>query len=76
MKPGDVVFLKSGSPAMTLVEDSGNGTFVGKWFDGSANRQDSFPGVALTADDPTQALEQARLDRAAAVATPATAAKV
>ena len=53
-KPGDVVRLKSGSPAMTIVDvDSEDDEMVKcKWFEGSKVHEEWFPLYALIKSEP------------------------
>lgn len=65
MVPGDVKYLKSGSPAMTVNAVNGNDITV-QWFAGSDYRSATFPAAALSDSDPVPALEVARRKAAAA----------
>ena len=52
-KEGDVVFLKSGGPAMTIT-DLNNDTSFCEWFDKHhAFHSKSFINIALTKEDPS-----------------------
>ena len=49
---GDVVFLKSGGPAMTITDSESETSFC-EWFDKHhAFHSKSFINIALTRDDP------------------------
>lgn len=49
MKIGDVVFLKSGSPSLTIVDiDDYNGDITVKWISHDAVYQYTFPAICLT----------------------------
>lgn len=58
-KRGDVVFLKSGSPALTVEEvgpvELGSGIPCGSlgvvWFDGGESQRDVFPAVCLLPEE-------------------------
>lgn len=55
---GDIVYLKSGGPAMTVISDDGKQTTV-QWFNGSAPQSTAFPDATLVTDDPAPVLQQA-----------------
>lgn len=63
MQIGDVVYLKSGSRPMTIVQIDAD-VATCSWDGGSA----TFPPEALTTADPLPALEHARAKAAAQVA--------
>lgn len=55
-KIGEVVYLKSGSAAMTVVSEH-NGSHTVVWHDKNGTEQrSSYPGAALTKDDPNKPL--------------------
>jgi len=47
LKKGDVVQLKSGGPAMTIITFHEDGDAKCKWFEGSKVHEDWFPPYAL-----------------------------
>lgn len=52
-KEGDVVYLKSGGPAMTITELSDDRSSYCEWFDKNQEQQsNSFKNTALTKEDP------------------------
>jgi len=51
LKVGDTVFLKSGSPEMTVEEILGDGRIVCVWFDGSKRNASVFAAGTLTKED-------------------------
>lgn len=59
MQIGDVVYLKSGGPAMTITEQTGDGKFGVHWFAGLAMSAATFSETVLTVTDPTPALQAA-----------------
>lgn len=53
IKTGDIVYLKSGSPAMTVNGASPvKGLWVCAWFTGTENKAASFTAEALTTKNP------------------------
>lgn len=55
IKPGDVVFLKSGSPALTVtfIIESLQAMISVEWFDNLGKvRRTTFPHTSLTARNP------------------------
>jgi len=62
MNIGDVVYLNSGSRPMTIVQIDGD-TITCSWDGGSQQ----YPAAALTTDDPSPALDQARADTVASL---------
>jgi uncharacterized protein YodC (DUF2158 family) len=50
-KPGDVVQLKSGGPAMT-VSDKSAGQTVCEWFEGSSPKRANFKTATLAKIEP------------------------
>jgi uncharacterized protein YodC (DUF2158 family) len=64
IKPGDVVYLKSGSPPLTVYGVTAQGCSIA-WFDESIPRNVFFTPVALTKVNPAQLnVAQAQLDAA------------
>lgn len=59
MQIGDVVYLKSGSPPLTVHAMDAEGVDV-KWFAGAQQFTAKFPEAALVTVDPTPALDNAR----------------
>ena len=51
---GDVVYLKSGSPAMTIIEFKSNGQYKTVWIDGNGEHFSLYPPAAITKDDPNK----------------------
>ncbi len=52
-KIGDVVWLNSGGPAMTVIQDSKKGVCICGWHDNNLNHNESdFPDVCLRTTDP------------------------
>ena len=51
-KVGDVVYLKSGSPAMTVEDFFDDGRVQTIWFDGAETKKQGFQPDVLTKDDP------------------------
>ena len=70
-KVGDIVYLKSGSPPLTVITDDGSNATV-QWFNGAAPEETAFPEGALSAVDPAPVLKQAAAvaDAQAAIADP------
>jgi uncharacterized protein YodC (DUF2158 family) len=55
LKPGDIVRLKSGGPAMTVTaigEHAGETRALCEWFDGTKHHQDHFILAALEPSGP------------------------
>lgn len=52
MDIGDVVFLKSGGPGMTVVEVSAKGDIVVNWMAGIALASANLPEAALSVTNP------------------------
>lgn len=48
-KPGDIVQLKSGGPAMTVSEANGRGSYQCEWFKGASNERAYFSEHTLKA---------------------------
>ncbi len=46
-KPGDVVQVKSGGPAMTVAGDDGFGRTICEWFDGKKQMSGTFNAAVL-----------------------------
>ncbi len=64
---GDVVYLKSGGPAMTVTEilprADLSGTDVGlKWFGGGSMSAGTFPANSLVTVDPSPSIQKSQLD--------------
>ncbi len=45
--PGDLVCLKSGSPSMTIKDDTGGGGYVCQWFVGAKLQNGYFEAASL-----------------------------
>ena len=54
MKEGSVVYLKSGSPAMTIKGEDYLGYWICNWFVGTDVREHSFPAIQLTETNPNR----------------------
>lgn len=52
MKKGDLVFLKSGSPLLTVEDIDIDGSVEVTWFHGGQCSVANFPEVCLTYDEP------------------------
>ncbi len=64
---GDVVYLKSGGPPMTVTEilprPDQSGTDVGlKWFGGGSMSAGTFPANSLVPVDPLPSIQKAQFD--------------
>lgn len=59
MNAGDVVYLNSGGPALTVLSVDGNGLVSVQWFAGAEYRSAQFPTASLTATDPTPGIQTA-----------------
>ena len=46
-KPGDIVRLKSGGPAMTVSSEESGGAFLCQWFDAATFGEGSFKPESL-----------------------------
>lgn len=46
-KAGDVVYLKSGSPRMTITSEDSDGRYTCEWFDEGKPLSQSFEGLSL-----------------------------
>lgn len=57
--PGDIVWLKSGGPPMTVNSLDGTNVNV-QWFVGNQFQTASLPAASLTTTDPAPALARAR----------------
>ncbi len=53
LKPGTVVWLKSGGPAMTIKENVDKSYVICGWFNGSKLHESKFSTYQLTTDDPS-----------------------
>lgn len=55
LKPGDIVYLNSGSPPLTVIvhaQPLSVGWVTCNWFDGAAWQSGDFPVVCLTTEKP------------------------
>lgn len=59
MECGDVVWLKSGSPAMTVIglTNGSETAYDCQWFEGGNTFSGTFEEVALTTEDPNDYLD-------------------
>lgn len=71
---GQIVWLKSGGPAMT-VDQIMDKLISCKWFNGATAAQSNFPEAALTETDPREKLETDDAVRRVTVEKAAEAAK-
>lgn len=67
MEIGDVVYLKSGGPSMTVQAFPEKDSVQVQWFSGSEPRSAEFPVASLVVDDPTPALSVSREKATAAL---------
>lgn len=67
MQIGDTVYLKSGSPAMTVGQISPDGVYV-DWFSGGTRFFGTFQPAALVTTDPSVQIAHDRAKAAAALA--------
>ena len=59
IQPGDLVFVKSGGPAMTVDDvDGKKGSVSCTWFDGNKRISDVFSHHLLTKENPTEAIKR------------------
>jgi uncharacterized protein YodC (DUF2158 family) len=59
---GDVVFLKSGGPPMTVTEILPGGGVGLHWFSGALMMAGTFPAISLVVTDPSPVLTKAQAD--------------
>lgn len=59
LSPGTIVYLASGSPAMTVLKSNEDGV-VTQWFVGVGYQSNTFPEASLVTIDPTITLAHAR----------------
>jgi uncharacterized protein YodC (DUF2158 family) len=52
LQVGDVVYLKSGSPELTITEKLDDGSVTAEWFDGKLRYSTYFSPVCLTSEKP------------------------
>lgn len=52
-EPGQVVYLKSGSPPLTVYSVRGDGHVNVEWFHDGKPHRDAFPAECLTTTEPT-----------------------
>lgn len=64
MAIGDIVYLKSGGPPMSVIAERADGT-VTQWFAGSTVNSATFPTEALQPGDPSVVLAHQREKEAA-----------
>ncbi len=58
IKEGDIVWVKSGGPAMTAAFEDPKGLWRCSWFVGTEPKHDSFQETVLTTEDPNQSGQQ------------------
>jgi uncharacterized protein YodC (DUF2158 family) len=63
-KPGDLVGVKSGGPAMTVAGESQLGMVICEWFDGKKKMSDTFNAAVLEARlSPAEAVRRMAANR-------------
>jgi uncharacterized protein YodC (DUF2158 family) len=62
-KPGDIVQVKSGGPAMTVAGDDTLGRVICEWFDGKVRCSDAFNAAVLKKYEAPRAVMVGRVTR-------------